>query len=117
MDAELLSQHQRTTARLAERGQETRERIFSGLVGVLPPNLDSLVEPLQGCDDCRACLDACPICTSDFPRQSDAGDYIQEDVMEWLVSCSGCGMCEQSCPKHLPLTIIFGHIQEQLAEL
>jgi len=117
VDAALLSQHQRVVARLAERGNETRERIFNGLRGVLPPDIDSLVEPLQGCDDCHACLDACPICTTDFPHRDATGNYAREDVVEWLVSCSGCGMCEQACPKHLPLTIIFGHIQQQLAEL
>lgn len=117
VDADLLSQHQRVIARLAERGNETRERIFSGLVGVLPADFDSLVEPLHGCDTCRACLDACPICTSDYPRRDAEGEYAREDVIEWLVSCSGCGICEQTCPKHLPLTIIFGHIQQQLAAL
>jgi formate dehydrogenase subunit beta len=117
MDADLLSQHQKVVARLAERGRGTRDRIFKGLVDMLPTNIDSLVEPLKGCDDCRACLDVCPICTSDFPRQDGNGEYRREDVMEWLVSCSGCGICEQACPKHLPLTIIFGHIREQLVEL
>ena len=117
VDAELNAQHHRVVTRLAERGNETRERIFSGLVGVLPPNIDALIEPLQGCDNCRSCLDACPICTSDYPRQDADGAYLREDVMEWLVSCSGCGMCEQSCPRHLPLTIIFGHIQQQLAKI
>jgi formate dehydrogenase (coenzyme F420) beta subunit len=116
-DAELLSQHHKVVARLAERGRETRERIFTGLGDMLPTDFDSLVEPLQGCDDCRSCLNVCPICTSDFPRQEGNGEYVREDVMEWLVSCSGCGMCEQACPKHLPLTIIFGHIRDQLAEV
>jgi ferredoxin len=116
LDDDLFSQHQRVAARLAERGQETRDRIFTGLGEMLPTNIDTLVEPLQGCGDCRACLDACPICTREFPRQDSAGEYVREDVMAWLVSCSGCGMCEQSCPKHLPLTIIFGHIRDQLAE-
>ena len=117
IDPDLLAQHQKVSARLAERGTNTRERIFSGLAGLLPSDLDTLVEPLHGCDDCKACLEACPICTSDFPRLDDQGEYIRDDVMEWLVSCSGCGICEQSCPKHLPLTIIFGHIQKHLAEL
>jgi formate dehydrogenase (coenzyme F420) beta subunit len=117
VDEDLLWQHQRVAARLAERGNDTRERIFTGLVGVLPPDLDSLVEPLHGCEDCTACLEACPICASDYPRRDAEGEYMREDVMEWLVSCSGCGMCEQACPKHLPLTIIFGHIQQQLIEI
>ncbi len=111
---EIFNQHQRVIARLAERSQETRERIFTGLGEMLPADIDSLVEPLQGCDECRTCLDVCPICTSEFPRRDAAGEYIHEDVIEWLVVCSGCGMCEQSCPKHLPLTIIFGHIRNQL---
>jgi hypothetical protein len=25
-------------------------------------------------------------------------------------------MCEQSCPKHLPLSIIFTHVKKQLEE-
>jgi formate dehydrogenase subunit beta len=117
VDPKLSEQHQRIIARLAERGQSTRQRIFDGLVGVLPVNVEALVEPLQGCDDCQACLEACPICTSDYPQRDAAGNYLRKDVMEWLVSCSGCGMCEQACPKHLPLTLIFGHIRDQLAEV
>lgn len=117
VDAEFFEQHQGVVARLSERNQETRARIFTGLVGVLPANIDSLVEPLQGCDDCRSCLDACPLCTSDYPRQDVTGEYLREDVVEWLVSCSGCGICEQACPKNLPLTIIFGHIRDQLTML
>jgi formate dehydrogenase subunit beta len=116
-DAKLLSQHQRVVARLAERMQDTRERIFSGLVEMLPPNIDSLVETLQGCDDCRACLDNCPICASDYPRQEASNEFIRGDVIDWLVSCSECGICEQFCPKNLPLTIIFGYIRSQLAEM
>ena len=114
VDSLLLKQHQRVVARLAERGQDTRQRIFKGLEGVLPADIDSLVEPLQGCDDCRSCLDSCPICTSVFPGRDAFGEYIHEDVMDWLVSCSECGICEQSCPKHLHLTIIFSHIRNQL---
>ncbi len=117
IDLRLLSQHQRVAARLAERGQDTRQRIFNELAGVLPPNIDSLVEPLRECDDCRLCLDSCPICTSEYPGQGASGKYNQEDVIDWLISCSECGICEQSCPKHLPLTIIFSHVRNQLAAL
>ena len=117
LDEILVAQHQRVTARLAERGQSTRSRLFRGLEGSLPADIDHLVEPLQNCDDCRSCLEVCPICTSDYPQRDSEGNYVREDVMSWLVSCSGCGMCEQACPKHLPLTIIFGHIQAQLAEI
>jgi formate dehydrogenase subunit beta len=110
-----LDQHQRVVARLSERGRSTRARIFTGLGGLLPTNIDTLLEPLKSCDNCRACLDACPLSTSDYPHRDENGRYDREEAMEWLVNCSGCGMCEQACPQHLPLTIIFGHIQEQLA--
>jgi formate dehydrogenase subunit beta len=113
-DPDLTHQHQRVVSRLSQRGLETRERIFSGLGDVLPADIESLVEPLQGCEDCRSCFSACPICTDSFPSRDLDGQYLREDVMEWLVSCSGCGMCEQSCPKHLPLTLIFTHIRNQL---
>lgn len=117
MDEAIARQHRRVTNRLIERGQSTRQRIFRGMIGVLPSTIDSLIEPFQKCKDCRSCLEACPICTNDYPRQDADGRFNREDIMEWLVSCSGCGMCEQACPKHLPLTIIFGHIQQQLSEL
>jgi Na+-translocating ferredoxin:NAD+ oxidoreductase RnfC subunit len=32
------------------------------------------------------------------------------------MSCAGCGMCEQTCPHHLPLSAIFHHIKAQLVE-
>ena len=54
------------------------------------------------------------IMTSNYPGQDASGEYIHGDVIDWLISCSECGICEQSCPKHLPLTIIFSHIRNQL---
>jgi predicted aldo/keto reductase-like oxidoreductase len=43
---------------------------------------------------------------------------VREDVVNWLLSCAGCGMCEQSCPQHQPLSAVFSHIREQIdAEL
>ncbi|MBL6966425.1 MAG: 4Fe-4S dicluster domain-containing protein, partial [Anaerolineales bacterium] len=44
------------------------------------------------------------------------GHLIESEAMRWLISCAGCGMCEQACPQHLPLSIIFNHIQSQLAD-
>jgi Fe-S oxidoreductase len=43
-------------------------------------------------------------------------DYRREDVASWLASCAGCGMCEQSCPSHLPLSIIFTNVKQKVKE-
>ncbi|MFN2150214.1 MAG: hypothetical protein ACK2T5_01365, partial [Anaerolineales bacterium] len=40
LDEILVAQHQRVTARLAERGQSTRSRLFRGLEGSLPADID-----------------------------------------------------------------------------
>jgi formate dehydrogenase subunit beta len=116
VDDTLISQHGSTIDRIIERGKQTRSRIFAGLSGMLPTNIDSLIEQMQDCGDCRACLETCPISAFEFPWLHDNGDFIQKDMLAWLVSCSECGVCEQDCPRHLPLTIIFSFIRNQLAE-
>jgi formate dehydrogenase subunit beta len=109
------SHHRSTIDRIVERGKETRSRIFTGLSEILPTNIDSLIDQMHDCGDCRTCLETCPISTSDFPRQDEDGFFIRNDILEWLVSCSECGICEQDCPRHLPLTIIFSFVRSQLA--
>lgn len=113
-DPELVDQHTKVVNRLVERSAQTRSRIAKGLASVLPANIDELIEQLSGCGDCTVCLDECPLCQSSWPRRDAKGYFEQDKVIDWLVSCSGCGMCEQACPQHLPLTIIFGHIRDQL---
>ncbi len=113
---EISAQRERVIGRLVERAAQTRARISSGLAQVLPANLDALIAQLEACGDCQACLRTCPLCAFDFPARDAQGHYRRPEVERWLVSCSGCGMCEQSCPAHLPLTILFGHIRAQLTE-
>ena len=116
VDDTLMSHHRNTIDRIVERGKETRSRIFASLSGILPTNIDSLIEQMQDCGDCRACMETCPIISSNFPRRDDQGVYKKNDIREWLVSCSECGICEQDCPRNLPLTIIFSSIRSQLAK-
>jgi Fe-S oxidoreductase len=61
-------------------------------------------------------MDVCPICSVDRPARTAEGHYDRSGVMRWLVSCAGCGMCEQSCPNHLPISAMFAHIRRQLTD-
>lgn len=113
---DILEGHQRVTTRLVQRSENTRERIANGLAELLPENVGALLSQFETCNDCSACLDVCPLCDMHYPQRQESGKYAKEEIMGWLISCSGCGICEQSCPQHLPLTIIFNHIQAQLAD-
>lgn len=115
-DPSLLNQHKHMVAKLSERNARTRERVTQSLLDFLPQDVDGLADHLKDCEPCQACLDNCPICSIDFPQREESGKYKRQSLMRWLISCSGCGICEQSCPNHLPLSIILGHIHDQLAE-
>jgi formate dehydrogenase subunit beta len=111
----LIAQHDRTLAKIVERNRQYYERLASGLSEVLPKDLDELIDQMHSCEICQNCLDVCPICVVGYPQRAEDGKYIREDVARWIISCSGCGMCEDACPKHLPLNAIFLHIRAQLA--
>jgi formate dehydrogenase subunit beta len=74
------------------------EMSFGGLAGALTM--------LAACTECRSCLQACPLYDGelDDPSLSLVGQL--SAVSRWLVSCSGCGMCEESCPNNVPLSVV-----------
>jgi formate dehydrogenase subunit beta len=113
-DSGLVDRHDAMLARLSERHIRTRERVISGLAEVLPPDVNALIDQFAACGNCQSCMGVCPICAADAPRMGKNGRLERESVVNWLVSCAGCGMCEQNCPNHLPLSIIFTHIKEQI---
>ena len=115
-EARLVAQHKRLVARLAEQHRHTVQRLEQDLVEILPADVDALVEQFSQCEPCHICMDGCPICSVAYPRRGTDGRFLQEDVLHWLVSCAGCGMCEQSCPDHLPLCTIFKYIRKKLNE-
>jgi formate dehydrogenase subunit beta len=115
-DPQLVAQHERMLAKVVERNSRTFDRLISGLAGVLPRDLDDLVTQLESCESCQECIKTCPICLVDRPQRTPDGHYRSEDISRWLISCSGCGICENNCPRHLPLNAIFLHIRTQLAD-
>ncbi|MEA3440413.1 MAG: 4Fe-4S dicluster domain-containing protein [Chloroflexota bacterium] len=115
-DQELVDQHERVLFKLSQRHNHTMQRLFDTLADYLPADVEALVEQLNECGDCQSCMDVCPICSIARPIRAEDGHYTRLDVMRWLVSCSACGMCEQVCPNHLPLSATFGYIREQLIQ-
>lgn len=117
-DDELVDKRGQTLAKISERHIRTRERVLKSLDEELPADLQELLLQFEACGDCQVCMNVCPICTVDEPRKNANGRLIREDVVNWLLSCAGCGMCEQSCPQHQPLSAVFSYIREQIdAEL
>lgn len=115
-DQALIAQHERIVAKMSERHARTMERVNEGLGSLLPVDVEAVIRQLEGCGECQACMDVCPICSVDRPYRKADGHYDRSSVMRWLVSCAGCGMCEQTCPSHLPTAAIFAHIRQQLAQ-
>lgn len=113
-DQSLINQREYIVAKLLQRGTQTRQRLIDNLESILPRDIDALLNQFEACGECRECFDTCPICAPDYPAKDQQGLYIREDVKQWMVSCAGCGMCEQACPNHLPLVTIFTSIRQQL---
>jgi formate dehydrogenase subunit beta len=115
---ELVNKREQTLAKISERHVRTRERVFHSLEKELPADLQQLLLQFETCGDCQACMHVCPICSVEAPRKTKDGRLVREDVVNWLLSCAGCGMCEQACPQHQPLSAVFSHIRTQIeAEL
>ena len=113
--AEAILKRDRLLVRMGDRQYLARDRIVLGLAESLPMDLDELLEKLDSCWTCQECMLACPICSSDFPQIEIDGKYQRKDILSWITSCSGCGMCEQACPRQLPLTAIFSRVRFELA--
>ena len=111
----LIEMHSSMLAKLAERHVRTQERVLKGLGDIIPTDIDDLIQQFKSCGDCSACLDNCPICETAYPHRGVDGNYLYRDMVRWLISCAGCGMCEQACPNHQPLSAIFNHLRQQLA--
>lgn len=113
-DPKLVEARARVVNRLEGNHQRTMERLRQSLAEYLPVDVDALIQQLEACGSCQACMQVCPICCVKRPLRDGQGSYSREEIMQWLISCAGCGMCEQTCTQHLPLSTIFGHIREQL---
>lgn len=115
-DHAYIDQRQYVANRLLQRSSQTRQRLLDNLESILPGDLDALIEQFEHCGECRSCFEICPLCAADYPAKDGAGLYEREQVKQWMISCAGCGMCEQACPNHMPLVTIFTKIRQQLID-
>lgn len=116
-DKEVISDHDNTSDKLLYRNQKTNARLSKTLVENTGLNLETLVEQLNACENCQACMQVCPMCTAfNFSRDEDFS-LDRETVINWMLSCIGCGMCEQACKNQKPLAALFSVVNQQLQEL
>lgn len=116
-DPDVTADQRQRMAHLEERLGRTYQREVQGLPSGLPRDVEGVRLLLEGCYDCQACLESCPICGVDFPTASSEGCYATRDITRWLISCSGCGMCEEACPNCLPLSTVYRGVRDVLAAL
>lgn len=116
MDSRLIKQRERVLSRMIQRNRLVSERVTSSLKALVPKDLEEFLTHLEACGDCQACMENCPICALKFPSRDERGSYRAQDVSDWLMACAGCGMCEQACPEHRPLSAIFRQLRAQLED-
>lgn len=118
-------------AGISNRRSTLRDKVFTEFREKMKTVAD-FADALATCTRCYACQSACPVCycricffrTETFEPESeryfrwaekeDALRMPTEILLYHLTrlnhvsaSCVGCGMCESSCPRDLPLTTIF----------
>lgn len=114
---EILGLHDQVSEKMVYRNEQTRNRLSAALVENTELDIDNLVQQLNACGECQVCMDVCPICNVFGFKREDDDTISRQVVAEWMVECVGCGMCEQSCAQHKPLSVIFSVVHDQLAEL
>ena len=75
------------------------------------------------CSLCADCLDACPLYDGELTGMLGVGEGRQNGhsllaelvrVSRWLASCSGCGMCQQSCEHGVSLARVVTLLSHRL---
>jgi Pyruvate/2-oxoacid:ferredoxin oxidoreductase delta subunit len=91
-----------------------RANIFEKRKSELGPDLISmqgLAAHLRKCESCRATLKAhCPLI--DFDLLTEATNAGLKRFRAWLGSCSGCGVCDKTCPDGYPLFGVIFSLRE-----
>ena len=134
---------EKAIARLTSIRQHRRQDALAQASRLLT-DMPALLGLVAQCTACGECQDACPFCNTEafvpHPAQEPHTDRLRTwpgaqtpqhptrergmgfmtEMIQWgrrAASCVSCGMCEASCPHHVPLTAIQGvlgrHVQEE----
>jgi formate dehydrogenase subunit beta len=107
----LITQRQRLDDQLKERHAATRHDAVQDIPSGLPLEPGVFLSYLGGCAPCQSCLDVCPVYDGELVAYDDG---FPAQAFIWLASCVRCGMCEQACPRHLPLTAVHASLCGEL---
>jgi len=93
-----------------QRHLSIQQRMLGDLHEHHPDQVEELIAMLRRCAPCRSCLHACPLYNGEF-ENFQAGSQAQIVAINyWLSFCVACGICEEACLQHLPLTAILSRI-------
>jgi len=104
--------------------------------------IDNLLKYFDTCIDCHNCKDQCPICfCKECFWESPVFEFTPPDYFEWSekkgavrlptdtlffhlgrlahmsTSCTGCGFCEDACPKNIELQRLFFAVGEETSKV
>ncbi len=109
------AQHDRMIDLLVEHRMRCRDRKILILESELPSQTSEFIELLDSCTPCHQCLEVCPIYSGELAgRDNGNGAVFLEGVNKWLAACVVCGMCEQACPRNLPLTTLHCRLSHEI---
>jgi ferredoxin len=109
-----LAQRRHAIEALKARRDRKGDRVLSSLPPGLPEDVAELLDHLRSCQPCRDCLDACPTCMEVLELAAANTKPLLEAAEHWVVLCSGCGMCDQACPRGYPLNAVIRRLARSL---
>ena len=86
-------------------------------------DLNSVMAQFARCTLCADCLDACPLYEGELTGMLGVTDPHQRthpllaelvNVSRWLASCSGCGMCQETCEHGVSLTPVITTLSHRI---
>jgi Fe-S oxidoreductase len=58
-------------------------------------------------------MQACPVYAGELDSPDFSSPIQREAVHRWLHDCFACGLCDEACPKHIPLSTLIASLVQQ----